>query len=138
MRDLLAIAALLLSTPAFADVIECSFTEGFAATAYDTSKNTLEITYKAELGGEVLNGVSFQITGPGRFELLGSDAKVIQRLRLSFNGDDGMSDLVYPFEVHWVAKGMRGGCTSNRLKASKRQHRRAPVQRPRNQGPAAK
>jgi hypothetical protein len=71
----------------------------------------------------VVKNVSFQIKGPGEFELVAKDGTVLQKLTLNNKGSDGMSDRVFPYEVE--DKGMAGmansgwgGCSSNFLKAT--------------------
>jgi uncharacterized membrane protein len=69
---------------------------------------------------EVIKNVSFQIKGPGKFELVGKDGKVLQELTLNQNGSDGMSEIVYPYEAK--AGPLFGGCSSNYLKAKNTEH----------------
>ena len=97
-----------------ADIIRCSFTEPFAITTYSTNTMELKISYDVEtLKNKTLKGVSLEIIGPGVFELWDEEKRVVQRLELSYNGSDGMSDFVYPYSVHWIPEDLYGGCASN-------------------------
>lgn len=122
MNKLFATATiLLLSSISHADIIKCGFTEPFVSSTYSTTQSTL--TY-FEYGGHittVLKNISFQIKGPGVFELVDNKGKVIQTLTLNNQGSDGMSDTVYPYEVKDhdmknMANSGVGGCSSNYLK----------------------
>lgn len=126
-----AFAALtaLFAASAQADIIKCSFTEPFVGTTYSMAQQSL--TYEAFTGDDpliitVVNNVSMQIKGPGRFDLVGADGKVLQELNLNSAGSDGMSDRTYPYEVKdnsmvTGANGGIGGCTSNYLQATEPQ-----------------
>jgi uncharacterized membrane protein len=119
MRKLLFV--LILSLPSFvsADIIKCSFTEPFLNTTYSMAQMTLTVD-RAEGGTQVFRNVSFQILGPGRFELWSRNRRVLQRLNLNMEGTDGMSDRVYPYSARYAygEYGMlTGGCTSNFMKA---------------------
>ncbi len=107
---------------ASADIIKCTFTEPFIDTEYSMTQSTL--TYKSfENKDTVIKNVSFQIKGPGVFELVSKDGKVLQVLTLNNQGSDGMSDKTYPYEVKdnssiMSANNGYGGCTSNYLHAT--------------------
>lgn len=105
---------------AAADVIKCVFTEPFITTIYSTTQNTLTVEENSEKRTEVVGGISLQFIAPGVFELWAQDKRPLQRLELNFGGSDGMSDNLYPYAVHWIAKDLRGGCTSNQLPMKKR------------------
>lgn len=113
-------AVLLLSSISHADIIKCNFTEPFVTTTYSTTQSTL--TYDdASTGKSVIQNVSFQIKGPGAFELVNSKGQVLQTLTLNNQGSDGMSNNLYPYEVRdnkisRFANGGVGGCSSNHLK----------------------
>lgn len=106
---------------AHADIIKCTFTEPFIDTEYSMTKSTL--TYNNYDGQKtVIVNVSFQIKGPGVFELVGDygKGKVLQVLTLNYQGSDGMSDNVYPYDVKdntpiMTANNGFGGCWSNYL-----------------------
>lgn len=105
-----------------ADIITCSFTEPFIQTVYSMSKGTLTYKNGPAKTESVLKNISFQIKGPGVFELIDKDKKVIQTLNLNFDGSDGMSDTVYPYDVKDNSEFLssspgRGGCASNYLKS---------------------
>jgi hypothetical protein len=85
------------------------------------SNGMLDIQYDVEKRREQVRNLSFQILGPGDFEIKDANGKVVQKLKLSFNGSDGMSDSIYPYEAQWLPKRsepaavLYGGCTSERL-----------------------
>ena len=125
-KILLPAFGLFLTFSAKADTINCSFTEPFIVTSYSMAEQTL--TYVNPIGKNgkeevsVINNVSFQIQAAGVFELVSKDGKVLQTLKLNYNGSDGMSDTVYPYDVKDNSPIMTsnmgfGGCTSNNLKA---------------------
>lgn len=115
-----SIVALLSSTVAHADIIECVFTEPFVKTVYSMTQSTLTITDIDNK--EVIKSVSFQIKSPSVFELVSKDGQVLQTLTLNQKGSDGMSDTLYPYDVkdtRFSDSPQYGGCTSNYLKAVK-------------------
>lgn len=123
-KIILSTVALLVSVSASADVIKCTFTEPFVSTTYSMAQSTL--TYRENITGKVqiIKNVSFQIKSAGVFELVSKGGKVLQVLSLNNNGNDGMSDDVYPFEVQdnnsaMTANSNIGGCSSNYLKVKK-------------------
>ena len=71
----------------------------------------------------VEKNVSFQIKAAGTFELMSSDGKVLQTLTVTNKGSDGMSEIIFPYEVkdsglRMMANSGLGGCVSNSLKAT--------------------
>ena len=112
MKTLLATAILLASSSSHADIIKCYFTEPFYTTVYSMTQSKLTTT--EALTGKVVyrKNVSFQIKGPGSFELLSLNGQVLQTLTLDYQGSDGMSDKIYPYTVSAPGIGI-GGCTSN-------------------------
>lgn len=111
-----ALSWLLLGmvSTADADVIRCSFTEPFAVTTYSSNTGELDVSFDVETSrSKSYKNVSLQIMGPGLFELWGEDEQVVQRLELTYEGSDGMSDFFYPYSVHWITEDLYGGCTSN-------------------------
>lgn len=120
-KYMIGLTFLLASTTASADIIKCTFTEPFYSTQYSMVQQSLTVE-DFEGKKKVLKNVSFQIMGPGQFELWDKDNNVLQVLTLSFDGSDGMSDYVYPYEVQSTEKvypiganyGI-GACTSNFL-----------------------
>lgn len=110
--------SLLLTSFAKADIIKCVFTEPFINTTYSMTQSTLTYT-GIDHFKKVYKNVSFQIKAPGVFELV-RHGVVMQTLKLTFHGSDGMSDLIYPYEVkdsHPILTPTNGigGCTSNYL-----------------------
>jgi len=117
MRALLITLSFMLPALAQADIIKCHFTEPFITTTYSMAQQKLT-SVDMENRTTVTRNVSFQIKGPGHFELWDRNRRVIQVIHLNFNGSDGMSDRRYPYEVHWNTRHLHGGCTSNFLHAS--------------------
>lgn len=124
MKNLLCVTAItLFAVASQADIIKCSFTEPFINTTYSMAQQSL--TYSTFTGEDkpeekVIKNVSFQIKGPGEFELVNKDGVVLQKLSLNNRGSDGMSDKQYPYEVEdngmgGMANNGWGGCTSNSL-----------------------
>ena len=116
------IFAMILAIPSLvcADIIKCTFTEPFVNTTYSMAQQSLTIQ-SIEGPTQVMRNISFQILGPGRFELWTLNRTVVQRLDLNHEGSDGMSDRVYPYAARYPASGyglLHGGCTSNFLHAS--------------------
>lgn len=122
MNKLFATAALMLfANVSHADIIKCSFTEPFISSTYSTTQSTLTYIDHGDIEAKrVIKNVSFQIKGPGAFELVDSKGTVLQKLTLNNNGSDGMSENVYPYEVQdlgmYGANNGIGGCSSNYLK----------------------
>lgn len=112
------IAALLFASITQADIIKCNFTEPFVNTTYSMTQSTL--TYKNSDGqSKVVRNVSFQIKSAGVFELVSKEGTVLQTLNLNYQGSDGMSDRLYPYDVKDTTTSThegRGGCASNNLK----------------------
>ncbi|MBC7741855.1 MAG: hypothetical protein H7061_06645 [Bdellovibrionaceae bacterium] len=126
MKNLIYIS-LFLGVSAQADIIKCGFTEPFINTTYSMAAQTL--TYVSfDSKTTVLKNVSFQIKTAGTFELVAKNGKVLQVLKLTNNGSDGMSDMVYPYDVKDFTIGDSsanngiGGCSSNFLKVKKGQN----------------
>ncbi len=112
---------LFLANMAHADIIKCSFTEPFYDTEYSMAQQKLTVS-DFEGTTKSIRNVSFQIKGPGQFELWDSSGNVLQKLNLTNEGSNGMSDFVYPYEVESSdlvygsgANNGIGGCTSNFL-----------------------
>lgn len=124
MLSFIAVAATTMA--AQADIITCQFTEPFVSSQYSMAQQTLK--YESPFTGDngkpeikLIKNVSFQIVSAGVFELRTKDGKVLQTLTLTNNGSDGMSDIVYPYDVtdrgfHKSDMGGIGGCSSNLLK----------------------
>jgi len=118
MRKFLLSLAIAAPTLAQADVIKCQFTEPFITTTYSMVQQKLTWVDNVDNTTKTIKNVSFQIKGPGEFELLDANKNVIQTINLNFKGSDGMSDRVYPYDVQWNSKSLYGGCESNFLKAT--------------------
>lgn len=93
-----------------ADVIKCTFTEPFISLEYSMTQSSLKIS-GADISTYTIKNVSFQIFGPGSFELWDKNKNAVVILQMDFNGSDGMSDYTYPYSASY--DGVQGGCTSN-------------------------
>ncbi len=109
---LVLLSSLVLSDLAKADIIKCSFTEPFVTTSYDTSLRRMTVTYDVEKRRTIFERISMRETRRGVFEFRNANGQVLQRVERSCRGSDGMSDRVYPYEAHWIAEKLYGGCTS--------------------------
>lgn len=115
-----------LSSISQADVIKCTFTEPFFDTTYNTSESTLTYKLAYESEESIIQNVSFQIKSAGVFELVDPSGKVLQTLTLNYQGSNGMSDTIYPYEVLdssqiAMANLGYGGCTSDHLQSQEPQ-----------------
>ncbi len=114
----LIVATFLFAAIGNADIIKCSFTEPFISSTYSMTQSSLVYT-DAEGTVTKIKNVSFQIKAAGLFELVDKTGVVLQILNLKYQGSDGMSDRLFPFDVkdssELTHKG-QGGCESNRLK----------------------
>ncbi len=117
----LVFSSIFISNMAAADVIKCMFAEPFGSSTYSMTQSVLKYDMADEQKSKTIKNVSFQIKGPGEFELISKEGKVLQKISLTKNGSDGMSDRVYPYEVTdssmlvYANNGI-GGCSSNYLK----------------------
>ncbi len=110
-----------VSLSAQADVITCRFTEPFLTTTYNMEKHTFTVFDNAEKKlVSKTRRVAFVVKGPGQFEIVTRKGQVLQKLNLNFQGSDGMSDQVYPYDVQWLTaehlNNQMGGCESQVLK----------------------
>ncbi len=124
MIRFIAALATFISASAHADIITCGFTEPFFTTMYSMAQQSLTIKDDVVGTTSVIKNVSFQIIAPGKFEIRKANGDVLQTLELTGNGSDGMSDLIYPYEVtnsqavrDFGANIGVGGCESNYLRA---------------------
>lgn len=113
MKKIVFTLLILGSFGVSADIIRCNYTEPFISTVYSMTQSTLTIDDHSAGIRNVYRNISFQILGPGRFELWNPNRVVVQRMNLNFRGSDGMSDRVYPYQGR--RGGQFGGCTSNFL-----------------------
>lgn len=107
------------SSSLFADVIECRQTEPFIAETFNTDSGVVSIKSIGDSHSpKIETGLKFIIKEAGRFEIKTSDGSTRRTLLLNYQGSDGMSDLVYPFDG---GQGVNGpiGCESTELKAKK-------------------
>lgn len=110
MKAIAFLIASLFVGAAQADIIKCSFTEPFVNFEYSMTQSSMKVS-GADFATYTVSNVSFQIMGPGAFELWDKNKNVVVRLYLDGAGSDGMSDYVYPYTANW--NGLYGGCTSN-------------------------
>ncbi len=118
MKNFILSAIILLPAISSADIIKCFFTEPFVTSEFNTADSTL--TY-SDFEGNILQigSVQFQIKGAAEFELV-KDGQVLQHLDLNYQGSNGMSDHVYPYDVkdnHEMTHEGWGGCESDSLKS---------------------
>jgi uncharacterized membrane protein len=123
---IVVLAVTVFYSAAQADVIQCGFTEPFVSTTYSMAQQTLTYKNDVEKNQKVIKNVSFQIKDAGTFELVSKNGDVLQTIKLTNNGSDGMSDTLYPYEVKdsglvKFANGGIGGCSSNYLKTKQRE-----------------
>ncbi len=119
MKSFLLITLLFVGSVSHADVITCEFTEPFIESIYEMKKSTLSYIYDSGVVRTIKN-VSFLIKDTGSFELVDKDGKVLQTLKLNYEGSDGMSDRIFPYEVkdssqEQMANSGIGGCKSEML-----------------------
>lgn len=123
MQRLLVLAAILMAgVSAKAETFVCSFTEPFYTLTYDTSTQILQIKDDAEGTIKYEKDISFTVLDAGKFELRRPMGSTLVTLTLNFQGSDGMSNQVFPYEATTVAIGGAnngiGGCTSSALPAT--------------------
>ncbi len=122
---MLVLAAVLVPGTAMGQskTYTCSFTEPFVRTVFDTHAGTMIVIHDVEKRRETLRGLSVSKVDGETVEVRGAGKKAIQRLARSYNGTDGMSDRVYPYEVIWtpgrrsLPATLYGGCESDTEKA---------------------
>ena len=118
---LILVSSIFISNMAAADIIKCMFTEPFGTSTYSMTQSVLKYDMADSDKSKTIKNVSFQIKAAGEFELISKEGKVLQKISLTKNGSDGMSDRVYPYEVKdsgmaTNANNGTGGCSSNHLK----------------------
>jgi hypothetical protein len=97
-----------------AESFTCQFTEPFINTFYDTVSK--EFTVVEIWGGrnELTKNVSIIQKNEIEFDLIDQTGNVLQNLILNYKGSDGMSDVIYPYEVKY--QGLTGGCETETLR----------------------
>jgi uncharacterized membrane protein len=116
-RYVLLFAGLLLSSAAQADVIKCRFTEPFMTTSYDTASKRMTVTHDVEKRETFLDGVSMRETARGVFEFRAAGGQIVQHLKRTCRGADGMSLRKYPYTAklnkgELTTQTLYGGCAS--------------------------
>jgi hypothetical protein len=115
MRGIVFLFGLIL-VPALAqaDFFRCSFDGGRYRAEFETEGSRLDI-YQGPRA-LVSEEVSFQVLGPGNFEVWSMNRRPIVRLLLNNLGSDGRSLETYPYQAELRLPGARpilGGCYSN-------------------------
>lgn len=115
----------MFSVAAQAEKITCVFTEPFFTSEYDSS--TSELKYRDSISGaeKSLKGVQLKALNQDSIALVSAEGKTLQTLFLSMNGSDGMSEVVYPYDVKDIGQQMigisiYGGCYSEKLKTTRK------------------
>ena len=120
-----ALALAILTSPlasalAHAEEFTCSFTEPFYSIGYDTVSQKLVRSDDVLRKRTTFRNVQFQIVAPGEFKLSDARGKELVRLKLTMNGSDGMSPVIYPYEAETNLLGGAnngvGGCESSLIK----------------------
>jgi uncharacterized membrane protein len=111
----LAALAFVMSAPAHAEKITCTFTEPFITTVIDTAKNTVTETWEKKQRFRVLKKAEKRGLVTLTYGRAGGERHVISYKR-DWKGSDGMSDLVYPFSATRDKK-LFGGCQTEKEKA---------------------
>jgi hypothetical protein len=104
MKCLVLLGGVLFPGMTQADIVECSFTEPFIATSYDTSSQRMTVTYDVEKRRTIFDRISMREVRRGVFEFRNADGQVLQSMRRTCQGSDGMSDVVYPYEGEWIVR----------------------------------
>lgn len=134
MKNAILASLLLLSGIAQAaqtTKLECGFTEPFFNLDIDLVKKEITKTSPNwEQGGEgtvseiIATNIRLQsdLRDPlaPKYQIVGSNGAIIAHLQLDMAGSDGMSDIVYPFNIQF--DGMHGGCSSNLIKTVNPNH----------------
>lgn len=138
MKNIMIALIVAFAPAAFAETLDCSFTEPFFNLEYNSRTQVLKRTepdWNNNAGKTVTRVVARnvrvvplsnvktnELTSFTRFALIGRDGKVHLRLTLNYQGSNGMSDTIYPYDA--VIPGSRssanngvGGCASSSLAA---------------------
>lgn len=135
MSKLIFALILTLAPAAFAETLNCSFTEPFFNLKYDSKTQILKRSEPDNNGKEVTRVVARnvrvvplsnvktnELTSFTRFALIGQNGAVHLRLTLNYQGSNGMSDTIYPYNaeipnMRTSANNGVGGCASSTLAA---------------------
>lgn len=138
MKKLIVALIVTMAPAAFAETLNCSFTEPFFSLNYDSKTQVLTKTepdWTNNAGKEITTVVARnvrvvplsnvktnELTSFARFALIGKNAKVHLRLTLNYQGSDGMSDITFPYNAEIPnsktnANNGIGGCESGTLAA---------------------
>jgi hypothetical protein len=128
-KMLLVLAMSALSLSAKANILRCDFTEPFFNITYN-SKTKVTTYTGVELYNEETQGFDEIVIGKesklipvdnsrgakgSQYVLVNEEGKVLLKLKLSFNGSNGMSDHTYPFEA-WYGEFI-GACDTKNTPA---------------------
>ena len=108
-----AMVMTLLAQGAWAESIYCSFTEPFITVIYNSDTSMVKVNSMEEGDFELKVNVEFQ--PGGKIVLTDADKTHSLLIDTSREGNDGMSDYIYPFEAN-LDGGMWGGCETDNLK----------------------
>lgn len=134
MKFLTAITLLLAATVAKAEVYSCSFTEPFFSISIDSATGMVTRTepdWESETGEEITTVVSTDASVMSTMEdgietlyVVPKGQPAIMRLALTWQGSDGMSDMIFPYDGQLLspdadshANHLLGGCESTSKKA---------------------
>jgi uncharacterized membrane protein len=122
-----SLIALASSPVAHAEKFTCGFTEPFYTVTYDTGSQKLVSRDDVMRKSTTFRNVAFQIVAPGEFRLSDQRGRELLRLKLTMEGSDGMSNVIYPFEASTEvllggANNGVGGCESTLLKNREGEH----------------
>ena len=130
-----AAAMLATSAPAMAGTLRCSFTEPFFTIEFDSTTGKVVLTspdvFEEGTGKPVPQVLSetARIRRSGIWdtyetyflETPGKDAatppEIILEIRVTGRGEDGMSDVVFPFEGRYGEGRLTGGCEASKAQA---------------------
>ncbi|MFS4458470.1 hypothetical protein [Bdellovibrio sp. HCB2-146] len=113
MKKIIFLAALFVSSSAFAESIYCTFTEPFYTVTYSSDDN--EITYEAVGEDPVVLPANVTFGKNGKLIIKDNDETHTLEVLMTEEGDDGMSDFTYPFKGIFDYS-LFGGCETSTMK----------------------
>ena len=126
MRVLAAIGVALWAGGAQAATLHCSFTEPFFSIDYDSSTGKVVYLSPDEFDDDgkpvpktmAENAKLVREENPGEHQIfyLKAGEKTLLTLKLTGQGSDGMSDMMFPFEATSMGP-HAGGCETNKAQA---------------------
>ncbi len=123
-HNLLVLTLFTLSSLAQAEVFECTFSNPSLSVKYDSK--TEQLVLKKSLIGDpdITDNVSIHLLGSNIVVLKNDKGSQMAKLTFNNNGSDGVSKILYPFEIELKSleneenQGL-GGCTSSLIKSVK-------------------